>query len=220
MTQESRSEEDDDLYKHLLTTTHDAYHNQNPDSNMSGGTIIYVSKEFGCHFKMVPVNIIPGYVQVLKFIPKDCRDTPFISPFIVLNIYLRSSNAPAALSMLSGLREAIPDPPRFVFAGGDWILTDHREDYNAKGPLCLNTQAWAALTKTLDHFRLKEIYQPHHTRVSCHQGSSRLDRFYISHLLAEKCLMVPEVTLPTHPHMPSRVRATTFLSAYLSQIPP
>ena len=67
-------------------------------------------------------------------------------------------------------------------------------------------QVEAALRKefedTLDKLDLSEIYQGSHTRVSSHQGSSRLDRFYTSLSLAEKCVVMPETLLPHHPHLP------------------
>ena len=100
--------------------------------------------------------------------------------------------------------EKLSQTPHALSLLGDWNLTEHREDSNGKGDHFASTPKLREASPKPWTTSASRKSQPHHTRVSCHQGSSRLDRFYISHLLAEKCLMVPEVTLPTHPHMPGK----------------
>ena len=82
-------------------------------------------------------------------------------------------------------------------------MTEHPADSSGANDHYASTATLRAeLATTLAHFTLHEVYQPLHTRIKEHQGSSRLDRFYISHSLAEECLFVPETTLPPHPHLP------------------
>ena len=106
-----------------------------------------------------------------------------------------------AISSLSAIKDTQKGKSN-LFAG-DWNMTQHRSDSSgAKDHFASTPALRKEFEDTLDKLGLSEIYQGSHTRVSSHQGSSRLDRFYTSLSLAEKCVVMPETLLPQHPHLP------------------
>ena len=199
--QDTRCAADSPIFDHLLTSTHTQFHNHNPDSPDVGGTTIFVRKSVASAFDITERHIVPGYIQSLTFKPK--QDNPN-SGLSLINVYMRSNNQPMALSFLSALRAAFPKPQsRQLFACGDWNLTQHRSDSSGQKDHFASTPALRqAFSECLASLNLTEVYQPLHTRVSPHQGSSRLDRFYTSLSIAEQALTGPEASLPHHPHLP------------------
>ena len=97
-----------------------------------------------------------------------------------------------------------------IIAGGDWNLTQHSSDSSSQDHFASTPQSRTNLQSALDSLNLHEVYQPAHTciRTGGTMASSRIDRFYISHSIPEKCLMLPEVTLPPHPYMPGSEEKT------------
>lgn len=81
---------------------------------------------------------------------------------------------------------SVRKPPPYVFAGGDWNLTEHASDSSSADHFSSTPTMRSVLSKTLNHFNLHEIYQPLHTRCQG-ESSARLDRFYISHSVGDKC---------------------------------
>jgi hypothetical protein len=102
-------------------------------------------------------------------------------------------------SMLSSLKDFFSLPAKYVFAGGDWNLTEHASDSSSSDHFASIPTQRKALSETLEHFKLREVYQSCHTRFQNEQ-SSRLDRIYVSHSISDQCLISPEVTLPPHPY--------------------
>jgi exonuclease III len=203
MTQESRVAEDSAVYD-LLLQNFMVYKNPNPLSSNSAGTDIFVRKEFSKHFRIIPAIVVQGYIQSLSFVPLS-PDSPFEANFRLLNVYLRHGSAKEdyahRFSSLSALTEAFPLPPRYVIAGGDWNMTEFPVDSSSADHFASSPRMRSAFNSFLKHFKLKEIHQPAHTRFEG-KVSSRLDRFYCSHSLADKCLASPEVTLPPHRYQP------------------
>jgi len=123
----------------------------------------------------------------------------------VMNVYLPSGSgrdfSHLRDSCLTKLCEVESD--RYVFAAGDWNMTEHESDSaGARGDHKATARSTRQLfTKCLSIHDLTEVYQPSHTFFRA-TSSSRLDRIYVSHSPAEKCLMAPSVTIPSHPHMP------------------
>ena len=162
-----------------------------------------MSLRYAQHFDIKEEIIAAGFLQAALLQPKPGAPPAFSLPVLFVNVYLACGSQDCNVRALQELRRRFPRPPRHVIIGGDWNMTEHPADSSGANDHYASTaKLRAELATTLAHFTLHEVYQPLHTRIREHQGSSRLDRFYISHSLAEKCLFVPETTLPPHPHLP------------------
>ena len=122
-------------------------------------------------------------------------------PLLLMNVYLPSGNSADVrarrVSCLSALRECKASPPRYCLAGGDWNLTEFESDSSGdKNHFASTPLQRKALRDCLDHFNLREIYQPTHTKFE-KMGYSRLDRFYVSHQLSDMVLLSPRVSFPS-----------------------
>ena len=205
MTQETRTGKSL-LYRHLLRPRWKVFNNPNTDNVLRAGTDIFVSITFLNSF-LPPVHeiVVAGHIHALHFSPKE--GSVFAVPFTVINVYLPSGNSPETqarrLSMLDKLGN-IQTEANHVFAGGDWNMTEHPDDSSSADHFASNTANRAALTNALNRLHLHEIPQTSHTciRTGGLMTSSRIDRFYISHTVAEQCTMSPRVTLPPHPYLP------------------
>ena len=179
----------------------------NPASNsVLAGTDIFVRKDFAQFFDIKHTLVAPGHIQLLRFTPKGDRPL-FNQCFTVMNVYLPSGSGSDFShfrdSCLTKLCEVESD--RYVFAAGDWNMTEHESD-SAGGDHKATAQSTRQLfTKFLSIHDLTEVYQPMHTFFRA-TSSSRLDRIYVSHSPAEKCLMAPSVSIPSHPHMPGMAK--------------
>ena len=148
---------------------------------------------------------MPGYLHAVHFLPKD-DDSLFIAGFTIINVYLPSGSDSITkakrLSILSKL--ASFQTREYVFAGGDWNLTMHESDSSGGDHFASSTEQRDALRHALNELRLEEVFQPIHTciRGGKAPSSSRIDRLYISHSLADKCTMSPKTDLPSHPYPP------------------
>ena len=206
MTQETKTQETNLIYRHLLKPQWSSFNNPNTHNPQKAGTDIFVSKLLTDNFDIEPVVIVEGYIQALIFTPKT-KSSLFTSSFTVINVYLISGidvdTVLARKSMLEALKTFSHTSP-FVFAGGDWNLTQHESDSSSSNHFASTTAARKDLNMALEAHNLYEVYQPTHTcvRAGEQMTSSRLDRFYISHSLPDKCVMHPEVTLPPHPYLP------------------
>ena len=111
-------------------------------------------------------------------------------------------------STMMSLMDSRRAPPRYVIAGGDWNLTQDPSD-SSNGDHFASIPAQRKLLRScLAHFNLKEVYQPLHTRFEG-TNSSRLDRLYVSHTLADQSVLAPRVTFPSHPHQTGSKNAVT-----------
>ena len=206
MTQETKTESSSVTYRHLLRPKWKSFKNPNPDNNLKGGTDIFVSHSFLTTFVVEHLILVPGYLHAIHFNPRD-EDSLFVVGFTIINAYLPSgSDKVTRAKRLSVLNQmaALQTPTEFVFAGGDWNLTMHESDSSGGDHFASSTEQRHALKQTLDTLRLEEVFQPLHTCVRGGKApsSSRIDRFYISHSLADKCIMSPQVDLPPHPYPP------------------
>ena len=185
--QDTRCRDSSPVFDLLLPTTHTTFHNPNPDSLHCGGTALLVPKSLLPQYRISHHIIVAGWVQALDFRPRD----PHAADFTLLNVYLKSNNQAMAISSLSAIKDTQKGKSN-LFAFGDWNMTQHRSDSSgAKDHFASTPALRKEFEDTLDKLGLPEIYQGSHTRVSSHQGSSRLDRIYTSLSLAEKCVTVP-----------------------------
>jgi len=205
MTQESKTEKSSVIYRHLLKPRWEPFKNPNPDNNLKGGTDIFVSHSFLSTFTPEHIILIPGYLHAIHLLPKD-DDSLFIAGFTIINVYLPSgSDSVTKARRLSILKKLAYFKTReFVFAGGDWNLTMHESDSSGGDHFASSTEQRDALRHALIELRLEEVFQPLHTCVRGGKApsSSRIDRVYISHSLADKCTMSPRTDLPSHPYPP------------------
>ena len=199
--QESHTPQDSQFYNRLPSSLLPPFSNPSKDHSIAG-TDILVRKDFAKSFDIDPIIVVPGRIQLLRFTPKG--DSPlFNQAFSVMNIYLPSGSG----NDVNHLRDSClttlckVECDRLVFAAGDWNMTEHESD-SAGGDHKATTPTTRKLfSNFLTTHGLCEVYQPTHTFFRAN-SSSRLDRIYVSHSPAEKCLMAPTVSIPTHPHMP------------------
>ena len=178
--------------------------NPNLGCTNSGGTAIYVRATYLEKFFQVRPNmhkvVAVGHIQVLSLLP--LRNMP---PLLLVNVYLPSGNSSVVrarrVSMLDALVQCRRHPPRYTIAMGDWNLTESSSDSVGKGSdhFASTGPQRKALRAFLDHYNLREIYQPLHTKFE-QNGSSRLDRCYASHQASDFVLLSPRVSFPPHPH--------------------
>jgi exonuclease III len=198
--QESHTPENSPFYNFLPKTLRRF---SNPASNSAlAGTDIFVRKDFAQFFDIKHILVAPGHIQLLRFSPKGDRPL-FNQCFTVMNVYLPSGSG----SDYSHLRDSCltklceVESDRYVFAAGDWNMTEHESDSAGGDHKATSRSTRQLFTKFLSIHGLTEVYQPTHTFFRA-TSSSRLDRIYVSHSPAEKCLMAPSVSIPSHPHMP------------------
>ena len=206
MTQETKTESNSIIYNYLLQPHWESFKNPNPDSNISGGTDMFVYKKFLDNFTTSHEIIVPGFLQALHFYPKG-RESLFLAAFTIVNVYLPSGNDDITqakrASVLSELAK-LATPSKYVTVGGDWNLTQHASDSSGEDHFASNERNRTLLKEALAAHNLEEVYQPLHTcvRAGKRPTSSRIDRIYISHSLSEKCSMSPSASLPAHPYPP------------------
>ena len=206
MTQETKTESSSVIYRHLLRPKWKSFKNPNPDNNLKGGTDIFVSHSFLTKFITEHIILVPGYLHAIHFYPTE-EDSLFVVGFTIINAYLPSGNDKVTrakrLSVLNQMA-ALQTPSEFVLAGGDWNLTMHESDSSGGDHFASTAEQRDALRHALNELRLEEVFQPLHTCVRGGKApsSSRIDRFYISHSLADKCTMSPRTELPPHPYPP------------------
>ena len=202
-TQETR---DDGTTRHTLRSLGwKNFPNPNTTRINSGGTEIWLGPHIIARVRALPEIIVPGRIQSVLLIPNDEPCPIFSYPCMLLNNYLTCGNTAAACqSRLSEIRalSRFPRRPRYVVAGGDFNLTEHKSDTAGLDDHYSTTpEQRLAFKQCMESYGLKEVYQEHHTRFRG-SSSSRLDRFYISHSLADRLLLEPRVTFPPYPHYP------------------
>lgn len=206
LTQETKTESSSIEYEYLLQPHWETFRNPNPDSNISGGTDMFVSKKFLDSFIISHEKIVPGFLQALHFYPKG-QDSVFQVAFTIVNVYLPSGSDDITqakrASILCKLAK-LATPTKYVVTGGDWNLTQHASDSSGEDHFASNERNRKLLKEALAAHSLEEVYQPFHTcvRAGKRPTSSRIDRIYISHSLSDKCSMSPSASLPAHPYPP------------------
>jgi len=186
------------------------YHNfpdwkcfHNPYSSNKAGTDIWVSRSFLTNFHVLPIVLGKGYIQYLSFIPRkdpDIRYPIFTRSFAVVNIYLPASaqeklKKKSLLTKLTKLRITHD----YIFAAGDFNILGNKSD--SAGGRIDSKEILNLLEATTKALNIREIYHPTHTYKKG-PYTSRLDRHFTSHSLAEKDTMAPTISFPHHPHNP------------------
>ena len=160
----------------------------------SGGTAFFVLKEFSQSFNIEPEILVEGYVKLSTLIQRLAMTqvSSLHRSQSIISTYHRDQEW---WRMEYQKRRGEP-----VFC---YIFRSIAKSLNTHSQVEIGTlqkmngiQAQEVSPKTerdglagvIAHFKLHEINQPRHTRTKGNQ-SSRLDRFYISHSLAEKCTM-------------------------------
>ena len=223
LCQETKTKETAVMYSTLLQPSHEPFKNPNPDSNVSAGTDIFVARSFGHSFLIEPIIIVAGFAQALHFYPKG-EDSLFLAPFTIINVYLPSGSEAVTVACRASILSAIArlqTPSHYVFAGGDWNLTMSSSDSSGGDHFASTATSRQLLQNALDAHSLGDIYQPLHTcvRGGASPSSSRIDRVYSSHTIAEKCVMTPTAHLPPHPYPPGSRGVTDHFPVQLSFAP-
>jgi hypothetical protein len=143
-----------------------------------------------------------GHIQSLLFTPlahhSPSSNPPM--PFCVTNVYF-SQPGPRQLEELASLR-ALPIGPHH-FLGGDFNFTEYADDSPSPTSTRLISgaakEAWAGVVQRL---QLQEVVQPTHTHYHISSTlsashTSRLDRIYTSHTIADLSLVVPSAFVPS-----------------------
>ena len=203
ITQESKTFADAPFYEGLLREFHH-FPNPNPVSDASAGTDFFLRRETARDTTLTPKIIVPGYVQMVEVEPTGA-DPVFTSSYTVLNAYIpcgTGSNEAERISVLEAIKNT-PIRTQYVMMGGDWNLVQRSSDCAGGNHYSSTKRVLAAFEAMLNEHKLKEVFQPLHTRVQGTQ-SSRLDRWYVSHEAPDKCCMEPESTIPQHPYLPGQ----------------
>ena len=168
------------------------------------GTLIVVNKkllEIYDTIEAPPTKTTKGHIQVVRFKPRRGHRRKRRS-FNVVNCYV--SNGEERKEQIRSLLRIHPGVINIVL--GDFNFTEFREDSpSPESKLILSGVTKDDWNKVKAHLGLREIAQPIHTHYFITQPfqdcrTSRIDRIYISHTLAESSLTHPSTYIPEIPH--------------------
>ena len=175
----------------------------NNNTNRSAGTLIAVQRAYATHYSITHRIHTKGRAHSVLLEPKTTA--PHLLPLRIINAYLTTGTNEHFAAKRREIRSTLAlDPHIHTIAAGDWNFTEREED--STGPSTLDRDTKEVWDQFLQHFKLKEIPQPHHTfyRISAQNhkrtATSRLDRIYVSHSEADTTLFSPTAFIPPIPH--------------------
>jgi hypothetical protein len=174
--------------------------------------MILTTRQFATQFQPLQHTIIsPGFLQSVTLSPLPDERSPYSTACTVTNIYLPSGATRAVCAErkthLTRLINHFHAPaPQNHLIGGDFNMTEHPGDSSGGDHFASSHPTRKLLSKTINHLKASEVYQPSHTCIHASTTtptSSRIDRFYVTQTPASNVLMSPEVS-PPPPPIPSR----------------